>query len=87
MYQNLKEESSQMISSTGSIRLNRCSNIKKVSNEKKVKIVALKLKKYASAWWKQLKVCQERMGKPKITSWEKMKKELRKKFLPENYLQ
>ena len=58
-----------------------------VSEEEKVKIVAIKLKKHASIWWEQLKMRRAREGKSKIRTWEKMKKELRKKFLPEGYLQ
>ncbi|KAL6175180.1 hypothetical protein ACLB2K_051822 [Fragaria x ananassa] len=60
---------------------------KKIPDEKRVKIVAIKLVKHASAWWEQLQVRKERLGKPKIKTWEKMRKELRKKFIPENYLQ
>ena len=58
-----------------------------VPEEEKVKIVAIKLKKHASIWWEQLKMKRAREGKSKIRTWEKMKKELRKKFLPEGYLQ
>jgi Retrotransposon gag protein len=52
-----------------------------------VKIVAIKLKKHASIWWEQLKMKWVRDGKQKIRTWEKMVKELRKKFLPEGYFQ
>ncbi|KAL6200582.1 hypothetical protein ACLB2K_030363 [Fragaria x ananassa] len=50
-------------------------------------MVAIKLTKKASARWESLLSRRERLGKPKIKSWEKMRKELRKKFLPENYTQ
>ena len=65
----------------------RIFDYKEVPDEKKVKIVAIKLKKHASAWWEQLRVRRERLGKPKIRTWEKMKKELKKKFLPDTYRQ
>lgn len=65
----------------------RIFDFKEVPENKKVKAVAIKLTKFASAWWEQLKVRRERLGKPKITSWEKMKKEMRKRFLPDNYIQ
>ncbi|KAL6220812.1 hypothetical protein ACLB2K_008566 [Fragaria x ananassa] len=53
---------------------------KEIPDEKRVKIVAIKLIKHAFAWWEQLRVHRERLGKPKIKTWEKMRKELRKKF-------
>jgi len=59
-------------------------DFKEVSNGRKVKVV---VPRFASAWWEQLKVRRERIGKPKIVTWEKMKKELKRTFLPENYLQ
>jgi Retrotransposon gag protein/Zinc knuckle len=58
-----------------------------VPEKENVKIVAIKLKKYTSIWWEQLKMKRAREGKQKIKTWEKMVKELRKKFLPEGYLQ
>ncbi|KAL6195223.1 hypothetical protein ACLB2K_030843 [Fragaria x ananassa] len=60
---------------------------KHIPDERKVKMVAIKLTKKASARWESLRSCRERLGKPKIKSWEKMRKELRKKFLLENYTQ
>ncbi|GJW89313.1 multiprotein-bridging factor 1a [Tanacetum coccineum] len=58
-----------------------------VLEDVKVKIVAIKLKKHASVWWEQLKLRRARENKSKIRTWEKMKRELRKKFLPDGYLQ
>ena len=55
--------------------------------DQKVKIVAIKLKKHASIWWENLKRKREREGKSKIRIWEKMRRELTRKFLPENYYQ
>ena len=51
-----------------------------VHDQQKVKLVAVKLKKYASLWWEHLKKQRVRDGKTKICTWEKMKKELRRKF-------
>jgi hypothetical protein len=39
---------------------------KEVSDRTKVKLVAIKLKGCASAWWEQLKRSRDRQGKPKI---------------------
>ncbi|XP_065620600.1 uncharacterized protein LOC136063732 [Quercus suber] len=58
-----------------------------VIDEKKVKLVAIRLKGRASAWWEQLQISRQRSGKVKIKSWEKMKKKLREQFLPFNYTQ
>ena len=44
---------------------------------KKVKLVAIKLKKHASFWWDNLKRQKEREGKSKIFNWDKMKRELK----------
>ncbi|XP_074579527.1 uncharacterized protein LOC141836014 [Curcuma longa] len=53
----------------------------------KVKLVAIRFKGRASAWWEQLRRSRERQGKPKITDWEKMKKKMRAQFLPFGYSQ
>ena len=58
---------------------------KEVHENKKVKLIALKLSSRASAWWQQLKKTRERRGKPKIQDWEKMV--LREQFLLFNYTQ
>ena len=54
---------------------------------RKVKLVALKFRKYALIWWENLKKQREIMGKRLIVSWDKMKKELKRKYLSNNYLQ
>jgi CRISPR/Cas system-associated endoribonuclease Cas2 len=58
---------------------------KEVPEEKKVKIIVVKLKKHASIWWENLKKKREREGKRKIKTWEKMRRELTRKFLPVHY--
>ena len=54
---------------------------------KKVKLVALKLRKYASIWWSNVVAKKARKRKSKIKSWRKMKEKLKAKFLPDHYLQ
>jgi len=60
---------------------------KEVPDDKKVKLVALKLHKYASIWWSNILTKRGRKGKSKIRSWRKIRKKLRAKFLPPHYLQ
>ena len=52
-----------------------------------MKLVAIKMCKKASNWWKNMKRQCERDGKKKIETWEKMKKELKRRYLPTNYHQ
>ena len=54
---------------------------------KKVKLVAIKLKRRAAFWWENLKKLREREGKRKIITWDKMKKKLKSKYLPIDYKQ
>ncbi|KAE8670845.1 hypothetical protein F3Y22_tig00112069pilonHSYRG00031 [Hibiscus syriacus] len=52
---------------------------KEVPDRVKVKLIAIKLKGRASAWWEQLRRSRERQGKAKIIDWEKMKKKMNAK--------
>ena len=54
---------------------------------KKVHLVALKLKGGAYAWWDQIVVNRQKQGIQPIHSWEKMKKLMKRRFLPPNYEQ
>ncbi|GKA26082.1 putative nucleotidyltransferase, ribonuclease H [Tanacetum coccineum] len=58
---------------------------KEVPKNKRVSLIATKLRGKASAWWQQLKLTRERVGKPRIMSWQKMKKCMRANFIPHNY--
>nr|GEZ15616.1 Gag-Pol polyprotein, putative [Tanacetum cinerariifolium] len=60
---------------------------KATTEEDKVKIVAMKLRKYASTWWANTCTKRERMGKPKVKDWTKMKRLMKQKFLPPYYIQ
>jgi len=59
----------------------------KVVPEEKVKLVALKLRKYAYIWWANVVAKRPRKGKAKIRSWKQMRDKLKDKFLPSHYLQ
>ncbi|KAL4590466.1 hypothetical protein LXL04_003396 [Taraxacum kok-saghyz] len=53
----------------------------------RVKFVALKLRKYASLWWENVKKKRVQEGRSKVVTWDKMKKLLRENFLPPNFRQ
>ena len=53
----------------------------------KLKLVAIKMCKNVSNWWKNIKRQRERDGKKKIETWEKMKQELKMRYHPTNYHQ
>ena len=65
----------------------RVFDYKDIPNEKKVKLVTLKLRKYASIWWANIVAKRARKGKAKIRSWDQMRDKLKAKFLPSHYLQ
>ena len=59
---------------------------KDIREEKKVKLVALRLYKYASVWWINLGAKGVRERKSKIKTWERMKSKLKARFLPLTYV-
>ncbi|XP_039140401.1 uncharacterized protein LOC120277608 [Dioscorea cayenensis subsp. rotundata] len=65
----------------------RVFDFKDVCDDRKVKLATLKLRKYAGLWWENLKRQRVREGRHPIRSWEKMKRELKRRFLPESYRQ
>ena len=67
--------------------IERIFEYKEVPEENKVKLVALKLRKYASIWWANLTAKRARNGKGKIRTWAKMRDKLKAKFLPSHYVQ
>ncbi|KAH7834911.1 hypothetical protein Vadar_020866 [Vaccinium darrowii] len=56
-----------------------------IEEEKKVKLVAYKLKGGASTWWEQLQLPRLWKNKTKIRSWHRMKHLMRACFLPPDY--
>ena len=56
-----------------------------IPDDKKVKLVAYKLKGGAAAWWEQEQMSRVRMGKIQIRSWRRMKQLLKGNFLPRDY--
>ncbi|XP_021991183.1 uncharacterized protein LOC110887935 [Helianthus annuus] len=58
---------------------------KEVSENKRVALIATRLRGRASAWWQQLKLTRNRLRKSRIVTWTKMKKCLPSNFLPRNF--
>ncbi|KAJ9548942.1 LOW QUALITY PROTEIN: hypothetical protein OSB04_021485 [Centaurea solstitialis] len=58
-----------------------------LSTVERVKLVAIKLRKYASLWWDHVKKQRAQEGRSKVETWSKMKKLLCEKFLPVNHRQ
>ncbi|KAI9177434.1 hypothetical protein LWI28_015231 [Acer negundo] len=58
-----------------------------VPEHRKVKLVAFKLRMHASFWWENLKKQRDRERRNKILTWIKMKKELTRNYLLDNYRQ
>jgi len=67
--------------------IERIFEYKEIPKDKKVKLVTLKLRKYASLWWTNLLTKRVRQEKGKIWTWEKMKTKLKARFLPLTYIQ
>jgi len=62
-------------------------DFKDILDEKKVKLMAVKLRKYASTWWTNALSMRTKKVNSKIKSWSKMKTKLKENFLPSHYLQ
>jgi len=67
--------------------MERVFDYKDIPDDKKVKLVALRLGRYASLWWTNLCAKRTRNRKGKIRTSEKMKSKLKSRFLPAMYLQ
>lgn len=57
---------------------------KDLTNNKKLKLVAIQLRGKADVYWEQLPKSSQCMGKLSITSWEKLKY-MKEYFLPPTY--
>ena len=61
--------------------MERVLKYKQIPDEKKVKLVALKLRKHVSIWWSDEVAKRIRKRKAKIKSWRKMREKLKAKLL------
>ncbi|GJU62755.1 reverse transcriptase domain-containing protein [Tanacetum coccineum] len=62
-------------------------DVRDIHDKLKVKLVAIKLRQHASLWWDHVNKRRRIKGKSKVETWEKMKKLMKAKFLPENHRQ
>ena len=60
-------------------------DFKELDDEKRCKYAILRLGKSASLWYEGLKSQRVRDRKPKVTSWESLKRKLRKRYVPSNH--
>lgn len=67
--------------------LERFFEYKDTPEERKHKVAILKLTKYASIWLDGVKKQREKEGKSKLATWEKLRKQLRKRFVSSTYKQ
>ncbi|KAI4330291.1 hypothetical protein MLD38_028591 [Melastoma candidum] len=63
----------------------RIFDYEEVPEERKVKLAALKLKKYASLWRENTNQQRRKEGRDKIHTLSKMKRAMTKRFLSEHY--
>lgn len=60
-------------------------DFKAVPDDRRVPLVATRLRGRALAWWQQSKHLRVRQGKNRIDSWLKFKEHVQREFLPFNY--
>ncbi|GKF44393.1 reverse transcriptase domain-containing protein [Tanacetum coccineum] len=65
----------------------RVFDVRDIPDKLKVKLVAIKFRQHASLWWDHLNKRRRIKGKSKDETWEKMKKLMKAKFLPETHRQ
>ena len=63
-------------------KTDRMFDFKDFDDEKRCRYAILKLGKGASLWFEGLKTKRIRTGKEKISSWESLKRKLRKRYVP-----
>ena len=56
-----------------------------ISNDKKVKLATLEFQNYALLWWDKLVKERVRYDEPPISTWDELKKLMRKRYVPSYY--
>ncbi|KAL4362033.1 hypothetical protein GQ457_04G018810 [Hibiscus cannabinus] len=70
---------------SGKRKLNLSSNVHNYSENKMVKLAAIKFSDYAIIWWDQLTLSRRRNGERPMSTWDEMKALMRKRFVPTHY--
>ena len=65
--------------------LNKYFDYEDISEDKKVKFAATRLKGHASLWWESVQAERKRLNKQPIQKWTRMEAKLKGKFLPKEY--
>ena len=65
--------------------IEKFSEYKNTSNNRKVNIVVTKLKGHTSLWWEHFQIDRQRKGKKKKRTWENMMNKIKKRFLLVDY--
>ena len=60
-------------------------DFEEIEDKKKVTYAATRLKGHATIQWDELQIHQERRGKKKINSWDKMLYNIKIQFIPKDY--
>ena len=60
---------------------------KEYDERKRCKLAELKLTGYASLWYDNLKKKRHKEGRARISTWEQLKKHMKKRFVPSDYIQ
>ena len=55
---------------------------KKIPLDRCAPLIAIRFRDRAAAWWSQVKTTRARLGKSKITTWDKLKWEMPNKIYP-----
>ena len=66
-------------------QMDRMFEFKELEDDRCCKYAILKLNKGASLWYEGLKATRTRAQKPKITSWDTLKRKLRKRYVPNSH--
>src|SRR5919199_406788 len=67
--------------------LDRIIEVKGYDEKKGFKVAVMKLKKYASFWYDNMKNERELKGKSRVKTWSKLKEVMEKRFVPQAYMQ
>ena len=65
--------------------LSKYFDFEEIEDKKKVRYAMNRLKGHGAIWWDELQIHRERIGNPKIKSWDKMLYKIKIQFMPNDY--